>query len=115
MDYPRFKMFKAMLMSIAFLLPLAAGGAIPSIDGDTYILSLAPNGSILSLKNKKTQREILPIKANTPLWQIEFLDGTKLSSLDVNQSDILWQKKENSLILSYKHPDADVEAEIKDE
>ncbi|MGC9004896.1 MAG: DUF6259 domain-containing protein, partial [bacterium] len=57
--------------------------------------------------------EILPLRANSPIWQIDFLDGTKLSSLDVPERDILWRRKSNSLILSFKHSEADVEVEIK--
>jgi len=107
------KMCKTIFVSSAILFSLTAGEAMPSINGDTYILSLSPNGSFISFKNRKTQREILPLKENTPLWQIDFLDGTKLSSTDVDPRDISWQRKNKSIIISYKHQEADVEAEIK--
>jgi hypothetical protein len=103
------------MISIFFFLIFEAKGAVPTLSGNTYILSLSLKGSILSLKNKKTQLDILPLKENTPLWEMDFLDGTKLSSLDVNQDNILWQRKGNSLILNFNHREADVLMELKGE
>ncbi|MGC8842878.1 MAG: hypothetical protein ACP5QS_02965, partial [bacterium] len=50
---------KIMFISSAVLFSLTVAGAFPFITGDTYTLSFSRNGSIISLKNRKTQTEIL--------------------------------------------------------
>jgi len=43
-------------LSFALMFSLPSGGVTEHLAGDTYVVSLSPNGSISSLKDKKTQR-----------------------------------------------------------
>lgn len=101
-----------LILFLGFSSLLTLSGEIPSLSGKTYIISFSPNGSISGIKDKKTQREVLPLRENIPLWRIKFSDGSIFSSLDVPLSGFSWREKGGSLLFSYKSDVVDVEASL---
>ncbi len=71
------------------------------ISGKTFTISFFSNGSIATIKTK-TGKDIIPIKMNTPLWEIKFSDGSSLSSLDISREGFSWEKRDASLLFIYK-------------
>lgn len=102
-------MDKLILLSLFPFLALAGDNPIPSLSGKTYSISFFPNGSIAQIRDKKTQRDIIPLEENTPLWQLTFSDGSSLSSRDFPPSGFSWRREGVSLLFSYKNETADVE------
>ncbi len=78
--------------------------------GKTYIASFSPsNGALVSLKDRKTGKEILPLKVDAPLWEVVFRDNSLLSSLDTTFS---CQKKGEQLLFTHKNEAVEVETSV---
>lgn len=106
-------MHKLLFLSLISLFALSNNSGIPLLIGRTYLISFSPNGSISEIRDNKTKKEVIKLMGNTPLWEINFLDGTTISSLDVPQEGFSWEKRNSSLLFSYKSPRVDVDVNFR--
>jgi len=105
-------MNRLIFFSFLPLLSLLGSQGIPPLKGKTYTIAFAPNSSFAEIRDKMTGKGIIHLRENTPLWELKFVDGSSLTSLDIPRERFSWEAKGSSRLFHYKSDVADVDVGI---